>query len=291
MFMRIIQYVLIIFFAASINSCGFIKTVYNNMPEVISWWLNDYFNFTQPQKSVLNPALHRLHDSHRQEQLPTYIATLRDLQRNVVKDRISSNEACAEIDSIKSSFSALQLEFIPIIIEIAPLLSEKQMQYFRARLEKRALKWKDEWVQNTVEEQRIVRLEKIESFAEKVYGSLNKSQQLLLKQNLEETPVKPTLSYAEIQRRNQDVYQIIVALQNQTLNAEDKSQLVKQGFDRLQNSPNPIYQVYAHQIEQRTCEIISNLHATTDEKQKLHAKDWLENYILQLSDLSSNKLN
>lgn len=290
-FMRIVQYALIISFACLVNGCGFVKTVYNNVPEVISWWLDDYFDFTPSQKSVLNPALHRLHDWHRQKQLPSYIVTLQDLQHDVIKEQISTSEACAEIESIKSSFSELQLEFTPIIIEIAPLLSDKQLQYFQTKLEKRALKWKDEWVQDTVEEQRAVRLEKIESFAEKVYGSLNKSQEVMLKQKLATTPIKPTISYAEIQRRNEDVYQIVVALQNQSLSAESKSQLVKDGFERLQNSPNPIYQAYANQIQQHTCEIISDLHASTNEKQKLHAKDWLQSYITQLSDLSKTKLN
>ncbi len=285
--MRIIQYVLILLLAGSINSCGFVKTVYNNAPEVISWWLDDYFDFTQSQQSVLKPALHNLHYWHRQNQLPTYVSILKDLQNDVVKDQISSIEACGEIDDIQGSIRKLQLEFIPVIIEIVPLLSEKQLQYFQTTLEKRTFKWKSEWVQDTAEEQLNVRLAKIEDFAEKVYGSLNNSQLIMLKQNLATTPIKPMISYAETLRRNEDVYQIVASLQKKSLSPESKSQLVKEGFERLQNSPNQMYQTYANQIKQRTCEIIADLHASTDAKQKQHAKDWLENYIIQLSSLSS----
>ncbi len=283
--MRFIQCVLILLLAGLINSCGLVKTVYNNAPEALSWWLDGYFDFNQTQKSTLNPALHRLHGWHRQHQLPSYILTLQDLQKMVIKEYISASEACEKMDGIRENFSELQLESIPIIIEIAPLLSDEQLQHFQTKLEKRALKWKSEWWQETSEEQLEVRLEKIESFAEKVYGSLSESQLAMLKQNLAISSIKPALTYAEILRRNEDVYQIVTALHNQSLSAENKSQLVKQGFERLKSSPNPAYQVYANQVKQRTCEIMTELHASTNDKQKQHAKDWLENYIAQFSGL------
>jgi hypothetical protein len=283
--MRFIQCVLILLLAGLINSCGLVKTVYNNAPEALGWWLDGYFDFTQTQKSTLNPALHRLHDWHRQHQLPSYILTLQDLQKMVIKDDISASEACEKIDGIRENFSELQLESVPIIVEIAPLLTDEQLQHFQAKLEKRALKWKSEWWQETTEEQLEVRLEKIESFAEKVYGSLSESQLAMLKQNLATSSIKPALTYAEILRRNEDVYQIVTALHNQSLSAENKSQLVKQGFERLKSSPNPTYQVYANQVKQRTCEIMAELHTSTNAKQKQHAKDWLESYIVQFSSL------
>ncbi|WP_020166694.1 MULTISPECIES: DUF6279 family lipoprotein [Methylotenera] len=287
--MRFIQTVLILLLACSINSCGFVKTAYNNAPKALSWWLDDYFDFTTAQKAVLNPALHRVHDWHRQNQLPNYIKTLQALQIIVAKEQFSPNEACEKIDQFKDNFNQLQSEFIPTIIEIAPLLTDKQLQYFHAKLEKRALKWKSEWWQETPEEQLSMRLEKIEDLAEKIYGDLNDAQHTLLKQNLAITPVNPALSYAEILRRNEDVEQIVTALHNQSLSPENKTQLVKDGFERLQNSPNPTYQTYANQMKKRTCEIIADLHASTDSKQKQHANDWLESYIVQLSSLSVSK--
>lgn len=287
--MRFIQYAFIFALTCSINSCGFIKTVYNKAPEALSWWLDDYFDFTHAQKSVLNPALHQLHDWHRQHQLPSYITTFQDLQSVIAKQQLSAGEACEKLDHIKSQFSAIQLASIPIIIDIAPMLTDKQVQYFHSKLDKRALKWKSEWWQETPEQQMQVRLEKIEDFAEKVYGNLNKSQHAMLQQNLAASPVKPALSYAEILRRNADVEQIVIALQDSALSAEDKTQRIKAGFERLQNSPNLEYQAYANQIKQRTCDIIANLHGTTTTQQKQHANDWLQDYIDQFSSLSAVK--
>ncbi|PPD54091.1 MAG: hypothetical protein CTY10_07985 [Methylotenera sp.] len=287
--MRVIQCFFILLLTGLISNCGFVQTAYNNAPQALSWWLDDYFDFTQSQQSALSPALNRLHDWHRQNQLPLYIATLKDLQSSVSKAQISTGEVCKKTENIKALFGELQLASIPIIVVIAPLLSDKQLQYFQTKLDKRAQKWKSEWWQDTPEAQIEMRLEKIESFSEKLYGDLSESQQTLLKQNLTKTPINPALSYAEILRRNTDAYDIVYALNKQAISPESKENLVKAGFDRLKNSPNPEYQAYANQIKQRTCEIIADLHASTNAKQKQHANDWLEGYITEFTRLSTVK--
>ncbi len=287
--MRLIQCFFILLLAGLISNCGFVQTAYNNAPQALSWWLDDYFDFTQSQQSALNPALNRLHNWHRQNQLPLYIATLKDLQSSIAKTQISTSEVCEKTENIKALFGELQLESIPIIVDIAPFLSDKQMQYFQTKLDKRAQKWKSEWWQDTPEAQIEMRLEKIESFSEKLYGDLSESQQTLLKQNLTKTPINPALSYAEILRRNTDAYDIVYALNKQAISPESKEKLVKAGFERLKNSPNPEYQAYANQIKQRTCEIIADLHNSTNAKQKQHANDWLEGYITEFTRLSTVK--
>lgn len=284
--MRIIKYALILLVITSLNSCGLVKTLYNNAPEIINWWLDDYFDFTQAQQSVLKPALHQLHDWHRHNQLPSYVAIIQNIQNDIVDDDLSANKVCLKIDAIQDTFSELQLESIPIIVEIAPLLSNEQLQHFQSKLDKRTLKWKYEWFQESRKEQLQARLDKIEDYAEKVYGNLDKSQLLLLKKKLAATHIRPEISYAEIKRRNEDAYQIITALQNQALTPEIKYQLVKDGFERLKSSPNPAYNAYKSQTKQHTCEIITALHQSTNAEQKKHAMEWLESYKVQFSSLS-----
>lgn len=285
--MRLIHWLFIFLLSCLINSCGLVNTIYNNAPDVVSWWLDDYFDFTQAQKNVLNPALVHLHAWHRQNQLPGYVTMLEDLQSSVSKAQFSPAEACEKIDQIKASYSQLQLESVPIIIEIAPLLTDKQLQYFRTKLDKRAQKWKDEWLQDTPEAQLEARLEKVEDFAEKMYGNLEESQHNLLRQNLAESPIKPALTYAEILRRNEDAEQILTAIRNPSLSAMEKFQLVKDGFARLHKSPNPTYQTYANHVLKRSCEVMSSLHASTSSMQKQHAYDYLDGYIGQFSGLSN----
>lgn len=281
---RLFQLFCIFILACAINSCSLVNTFYGNAPEVMRWWLDDYFDFTSSQKTVLDPALHRLHAWHRQQQLPEYIAILQDLKSAANKEQISSDEACQKIDRVKASMSALQLAFIPVIIEVAPLLSDQQLAYFKQKLSKRANKWKDEWWQESTEAQIDARFEKIEDFAEKVYGDLNAAQRTLIRKKLEDSHTQPSIAYDEMLRRNEDAYQIITTLNKATLSDSQKTDLVKEGFLRLTDSPNPTYRQHAKQVTQRTCEIISHLHALTDTTQKQHANAWFGKLITQFSN-------
>jgi Family of unknown function (DUF6279) len=283
--MRLKKHLLIVFLSCFIISCSLIKTGYNNAPTLVLWWLDDYFSFSQSQNLALKPSLQKLHNWHRQNQLSSYITQLQDMQTSLAKEQISAAEACQKIDAIKQSIHVLQVESIPIIIEMAPLLSNQQLNRFQSKLQERTKKWKADWWQETKAEQLAIRLEKTEDFAEKMYGDLSDTQLMLLKQRLEQAAINPAISYKEIQRRNEDAFKILSALQNQTLSLEEKSLLVKNGFDRIQKSPNQDYQTYADKLSNHTCETIENLHASTTPKQKLHAKNWLQDYINQINAL------
>jgi hypothetical protein len=283
--MRLSKCLLIILTICLFAGCTLIKTSYNNASGLISWWLDNYFDFTPAQNSTLKPALERLHVWHRQDQLPRYITLLQDIQTSVANEKFNVNDACKQLSAIKLSLYTLQIESIPIIIEMAPLLSDKQMARFQKKLDERSEKWKSDWWQESKEEQLAVRLEKTEDFAKKVYGDLDEAQLNLLKQSVAQGKINPEIRYKEIQRRNLDAYQIISELRNQSLSLDEKSQLVKEGFDRIYKSPNQVYQAHTDALTLHTCQTIADLHASTTAQQKLHAKNWLNDYLVQLTAL------
>ena len=285
--MRLAKYLLILLVCSVIISCSLVKTTYNNAPALVIWWLDDYFNFTPAQNLVLKPALKRLHHWHRQHQLPHYVTLLQVAQTSLASEGLTADDACKQLNAIKLSMYTLQTESIPIVVEMAPLLSDAQLTRFQKKLDERSEKWKSDWWQETKEEQLAVRLEKTEDFAKKVYGDLAEAQLNLLKQSVAQAKINPEIRYKEILRRNQDAYQIVSELKNQSLSLIEKSQLVKAGFDRIRNSPNQAYQAHADAMSQHTCQTIADLHATTSAQQKLHAKNWLNDYLVQLTALQA----
>lgn len=287
--MRANKLIIIFLLAISIVSCSLVKTAYSNAPEATHWWLDDYFDFTESQNKKLKPALHALHDWHRQTQLPLYVQLLKNIQGHLSKEEIESGTVCEAMTSMQDLLQNIQFEASSTIVEIAPLLSDQQLSHFQKMLQKRTTKWKSEWLQETQEEQVEARLEKTIDYAEKVYGDLNKTQKNMLKQRLLASNFKAEISYTEILRRNKDVLQIVTSLKQENLDHEQKKTLVKQGFERLRNSPDRAYQNYANLVRQSTCEMIADLHATTDLKQKQHAQVWLERYITAFESLILNK--
>ncbi len=278
------RYLCIFVFVCLIAGCSFVKTFYNNAPTALAWWLDDYFDFTNDQKAILNPALNHVHDWHRNSQLPQYIATLQNIKLVVNENNISSKQVCDQIESMKISLKTLQMSFTPVISEIAPLISDEQLTFLSQKLSNRAKKWKSEWWQETLEAQIEVRLEKTEEYAEKVYGNLSSEQRTLIKQKLLSTPTQPQIIYAEILRRNDDVLKSIHELRNAEMTDSQKYVLIKSGLERLQYSPNEEYQKHADLITQRTCEMIADLHVSTNQLQKQHASDWVGKLEKQLSN-------
>jgi hypothetical protein len=88
-------------------------------------------------------------------------------------------------------------------------------------------------------------------------------------------------------RRDEDALNILKALRNPASSNEEKTQLVRAGFERMQNSPNTAYQAYIDKLTQQTCETIASLHASTTAKQRLHAQQWVEDYKTQFTQLQS----
>lgn len=282
--MQIIKKTLILTLALLLMSCSLVKTAYNNAPALIAWRLDDYFDFSAAQKAKLKPALRDLHAWHRKNELPRYVSLLDEIHDDLSHD-VSTQTACQRIESIKSNVQMLQTKVIPIIVEVADTLSEKQLQHFEKKLEKRNQEWKEEWWQETLEEQREVRLEKSTDFAEKVYGDLNEKQITLLKQAIAKSDIDPAIIYAEILRRDEDALTILKALRNPASSNEEKSQLIRAGFERMQNSPNPAYQTHIDKVTQQTCETIASLHASTTAKQRHHAQQWVDDYKTQFTQL------
>ena len=285
--MHTIRITLIALLVCLLAGCGIVKTAYNNAPALTIWWLDDFFSLSSAQQAQLKPALQNLHKWHRQNQLPTYITQLQSLQNQLANNNFSAADACEKINAIKQNITEIQLESVPIIVEMAPQLTASQLQRFEKKLTERAQKWKDEWWQSSKQAQLEARLEKQQDYAEDIYGDLTDVQIRLLKQQLAQANIKPEISFTEIERRNADALSIVKALQNQSLNLAEKQQLVNDGFAHIQTSPNKDYQTYADALTKHTCDTIANLHATTNAAQKLHAKNWLQNYIHQLSSLQA----
>jgi hypothetical protein len=283
--MQIIKHIFILALAFSTLSCSLVKTAYNNAPVLIAWRLDDYFNFNEAQKAKLKPALQELHAWHRKNELPRYVALLNEINDDLSHE-VNAETVCQRLEAIKANAQALQTRFIPIIVELGPTLSDKQLQHLQKKLEKRNQEWKEEWWQETTEEQQEARLDKSKDFAEKVYGDINEKQINILKQSIANNS-DPALIYAEILRRDEDALNILKAIQNPAASIEEKTQLVRAGFERMQHSPNQAYQAHIDKITQQSCVTIASLHANSTAKQRLHAQHWVEDYKMQFTTLQS----
>jgi len=69
-----------------LSGCNTIKVSYNNAQELTYWWLDGYVNFGAGQKPLVKAELSALHEWHRFNEIPAYIALLDHMQRKVQHD-------------------------------------------------------------------------------------------------------------------------------------------------------------------------------------------------------------
>ena len=62
--------------AVALAGCSAIKLGYNSLPQVSSWWLDGYIDFSDEQEPRVRDDLARLHQWHRRQELPKIGALL-----------------------------------------------------------------------------------------------------------------------------------------------------------------------------------------------------------------------
>ena len=79
--------------STSLSGCSAIKLGYNQLPEISSWWLDNYVNFIDNQSTQAKQALKKLQAWHRKEELPLVVDLLVQAQ-SMASNNVSPQQAC-----------------------------------------------------------------------------------------------------------------------------------------------------------------------------------------------------
>ena len=66
----IVASVMAVSMCAIFTGCSAVRLGYNKLPELASWWLDSYIDFSDTQGPQAKAALHKLQAWHRKEELP-----------------------------------------------------------------------------------------------------------------------------------------------------------------------------------------------------------------------------
>ena len=70
--------------SAIFTGCSAVRLGYNKLPEIASWWLDGYIDFSDAQGSQAKAALQKLQAWHRKEELPALAELLSKLSPNAI---------------------------------------------------------------------------------------------------------------------------------------------------------------------------------------------------------------
>lgn len=270
-----------------LSACNAVKLGYNNAQELTYWWLDGYLNFTDAQKPLVRSELAALHEWHRFNEIPAYIALLDDMQNKVQQD-ITSDQVCEAAEKVRMRFRVLNLQLEPMLENIAPTLSREQLAHMEKRFERNNRKWHAEWLERSDQARESHRLKLAIKRAEMFYGRLNEAQREILRENIRHSAFDPQTSYAEKLRRQHDAIATLGRIVDGHLHQADVKLAIVAYFQRLENGNDDAYRKYANRMTTDACQGFARLHNSTSVAQRKHAADRLAGYIRDLEALKSS---
>lgn len=165
--------------ALVLSGCA-VRFVYNQLDWLVPWYLEDYIELEGPQKQLFKSRLEDYLAWHRSAQLPQYADFL-----DQVAAQAERGLSRADIDAIQSRTEALAQAMVdrlqPDMIELFALASDEQVAKLFKKFAEDDARYKKEYLDVSISEQRKQRAKEAQHYAERWTGSLSKDQVRLIR--------------------------------------------------------------------------------------------------------------
>ncbi|OHY91023.1 hypothetical protein BI375_22290 [Vibrio rotiferianus] len=167
---------------------GCAKTLfYKNIDWFVIDYIDDYVSLDREQEAILEDRINRLAAWHKSEELPRYIAHLKELE-SWNKDTLSIDKLKTNREALKEHYSRVVNKAAPDLFSLSLLLTEDQQQEFLKNVKKKYDEKDEKYADKTEQEIRNIIYESALDALENWIGTAtNKQKQIakVLAQNVE----------------------------------------------------------------------------------------------------------
>ncbi len=266
-------------------ACSAIKLGYNNVDELMYWWIDSYIDLNSIQDTRVREDLDRLHLWHRQRELPVLAETLRALEPVMAAD-MSPAQVCAFVPMIRERVNVLLDRAEPAITTFALGIAPEQFTHLQGKFERVNRDYESDWIQKDAARKER-RYDQQLDRAEMVYGRLDDAQRALLRASIDKSMFDPVRALAERKRRQQDALQSLRKAASQPVNLQDARTQVRGYLKRLQASPDASWRTYEQALINESCATFSTLHNSTNAAQRESAVRRLRAWQRDFRELAS----
>ena len=271
-----------------LTGCSAVRLGYNNLPDIASWWLDSYIDFTDTQGPQAKAALQKLQTWHRKEELPA-IAELLVQAQTLAPQNITPEQACKIWEGAQVRIESFIQESSRLAAPVVSQLSAKQFKHLEKEWATRNEDWKKQWVQGTPDARIKKRVDLAAERFNSFYGDLNLEQRQVLKQQFLQSTWSPEESYQRRLKRQQEQ---LIALQAMSSEITKPAMPLPQVEKALQSlilqsvRPKDAGDLSKQlQLEQQACQNLAQLHNTMSPAQRLKAQRKLKDYETDVREL------
>ena len=271
-----------------LTGCSAVRLGYNNLPDIASWWLDSYIDFSDTQGPQAKAALQKLQTWHRKEELPA-IAELLVQAQTLAPQNITPEQACKIWEGAQVRIESLIQESSRLAAPVVSQLSAKQLKHLEKEWATRNEDWKKQWVQGTPDSRIKKRVDLAAERFNSFYGDLNLEQRQVLKQQFLQSTWTPEASYQLRLKRQQEQLIALQAMSSEiTKPAMPLAQVEKtlQALILQSVRPKDAGDLSKQlQLEQQACQNLAQLHNTMSPAQRLKAQRKLKDYETDVREL------
>ena len=271
-----------------LTGCSAVRLGYNKLPEIASWWLDSYIDFTDSQGPQAKVALQKLQTWHRKEELPA-IAELLVQAQTLAPQNITPEQACKVWEGAQVRIESFIQESSRLAAPVVSQLSAKQLKHLEKEWASRNEDWKKQWLQGTPDSRIKKRVDLAAERFNSFYGDLNLEQRQVLKQQFLQSTWAPEASYQLRLKRQQEQ---LIALQAMSSEIAKPAMPLPQVEKALQSlilqsvRPKDAGDLSKQlQLEQQACQNLAQLHNTMSPAQRLKAQRKLKDYETDVREL------
>lgn len=259
--------------AALLGGCSMARLSYGQLPNLTYWWVDSYLDLNDAQSVPLRADLQTLLAWHRSQELPELAGALAELQTQAMQDT-EPEQVCEMAERYKLRLDALLAESEPGFARLALSIQPEQLENLQHKLDKKAKKWREDWLKGSPADQQKRRLDRLVERNKGFYGPLSDAQIALLSAGVQATPYDTQLAEADMLRRNQDLFTTVQALAGSDKTPQQAQSAIHALLARTMQSPNTVYRAQIAQVVQSNCSTFAQLHnsASPAQRQKLVAK-------------------
>ena len=271
-----------------LTGCSAIRLGYNKLPEIASWWLDSYIDFTDSQGPQAKVALQKLQAWHRKEELPA-IAELLVQAQTLAPQNITPEQACKVWESAQVRIESLIQESSRLAAPVVSQLSAKQLKHLEKEWASRNEDWKKNWLQGTPDTRVKKRVDLAAERFNSFYGDLNAEQRQLLKQQFLQSAWTPEWGYQQRVKRQQEQLTALQAMSSEITKPAMPLAQVEKALEALMLQsvrPRDTSDLSKQLLlEQQACQNLAQLHNTMSPAQRLKAQRKLKDYETDVREL------
>ena len=263
--------------AGVLSACSVVGLLYQQAPRLASTWLNDQVQLSDSQRDWLNPALDDWLDWHRQNILPTWLATGRDWAQQAQRDW-TSDEVCAALQGLRDQAKATLDHSLPMWTRLALSLSPAQQRRLAEQRRESLNEFHADFIAAPPQAVLDERLTRAVDNWERLYGDLSDAQIDWLRTRLQASPWSPAQSWQRRRLRDQALLDLIAQLQAQGLNQAQAQTRLQSWLDAQWSPDDPDAQARQAAFWAHTCATVADFHRQSTPAQRQHLADTLRGY-------------